>query len=835
MRWLFSSLLFCGTIFAQSAAQIAPPLYGFLPNTGQFPPAVRFFHYAVDNYFYLTRDSFVLSNRVRVQLAGVSSTVKPVGVSPSAPVYNIYQGNDSSKWIVNSPLFGAVQLATVYPGVSAAFTTSLVPTTDGNVGQVVFKIAPGADPGPIRINVLNTGTTPFVGAGNGIWYAGGNISGTFILSVQASQVSGGVSVPVDSNLKIESDNSLSLQIANRNTALETDVVVSFPDYDNFEDVLSGNVVAAAVEFPSDFEEDGALPGPVCDPTCTSALFAHLDKKENALWVSILGGRTGGTLGNAATQAVEGVAVSGQTIASDFPITVNASHETLGSQSDLFLALLDSGSGHLLDSTYADLPFLAEISDLTAGPNGDVAVSGAIVASDNQMTGYVLRWQPAQNKIIFALPFESAVQSLAFDSGSNLYFVSTQNSPAKPVLVGELDPVGNVVGSIVSVPVPASGTAFGASELLPIDGGDVWAVFNVGAGSSSSAFAARVSPTHNQVLVNRRLVNQGNASDIALTPIGNLKLLIEGASPTEMTAPDAALVGQCYLSKYFMILGPDGTTIYATYTGQLFDLASQNENTGPPTPSVACFVNASSRYADSGFVAAPGQIIEVTGGGFGPANPIYNSPDSTGRYPLKAGGFTVKIGGNYAPVFSVARGTITVQVPFELSATTAPLTLQVFENGNALNPIQLGVTPTFLGFFETGAWNDQTDLPVLAASNEDGTINSADNPAPVGSIVSLFGTGLGLLSPPLKTGRLNPLPPSGPLSRTALLSECWNCGDILYLGSAPGLSTGIVQANIRIPQNSPGEGPRPLSINVSLGATQEELSYSIVTYGVIFIK
>ena len=54
---LFFLALACGVrAFSQG-----PALFGFLPNTGQFPPAVRFVrHSSYGNFFYLTRDALVL-------------------------------------------------------------------------------------------------------------------------------------------------------------------------------------------------------------------------------------------------------------------------------------------------------------------------------------------------------------------------------------------------------------------------------------------------------------------------------------------------------------------------------------------------------------------------------------------------------------------------------------------------------------------------------------------------------------------------------------------------------------------------------------------------------
>jgi uncharacterized protein (TIGR03437 family) len=103
----------------------------------------------------------------------------------------------------------------------------------------------------------------------------------------------------------------------------------------------------------------------------------------------------------------------------------------------------------------------------------------------------------------------------------------------------------------------------------------------------------------------------------------------------------------------------------------------------------------------------------------------------------------------------------------------------------------------------------------AALNQDRSINSADNPAAVGSIVSVFATGLGPTDPPQADGSVvgSPLPSNflqtavesletsfpilpfgggGPSSVPVLVT---------YDGPAPGLVAGATQINFLVPSNA----------------------------------
>jgi uncharacterized protein (TIGR03437 family) len=204
------------------------------------------------------------------------------------------------------------------------------------------------------------------------------------------------------------------------------------------------------------------------------------------------------------------------------------------------------------------------------------------------------------------------------------------------------------------------------------------------------------------------------------------------------------------------------------------------------------------------------------------------------YPRAAEGFRIAIGGLDAPVIAVARGLITVQVPYE-SQPGQTLALDLFQDGQMLNSIPVTISSPVFSLFDTGDRDNSLSLPALVAINQDGTVNSKDNPASAGSAVTLFGSGLGVLSPPLQTGALGPVPPSGSLSMSSMrYQQCVGCSDILYLGSAPGVSTGVIQINVRIGADTPGSGSRALGIGIVASDTLPGLS-AYVPSGVVFIK
>src|SRR5262249_24913210 len=133
--------------------------------------------------------------------------------------------------------------------------------------------------------------------------------------------------------------------------------------------------------------------------------------------------------------------------------------------------------------------------------------------------------------------------------------------------------------------------------------------------------------------------------------------------------------------------------------------------------------------------------------------------------------------------------------------TVKLTVQ---NQNAGAGVVLTAAPAAPGIFVSSGKQ-------AAAINEDGSLNGAGNPAPVGSVIALFLTGTGAVDPPLPDG----VPPSLPLPQLALpvsVQVGGTAAEVVYAGAVFGLP-GMAQINIRIPAVTPGDA---VPIQVSVG-------------------
>lgn len=158
---------------------------------------------------------------------------------------------------------------------------------------------------------------------------------------------------------------------------------------------------------------------------------------------------------------------------------------------------------------------------------------------------------------------------------------------------------------------------------------------------------------------------------------------------------------------------------------------------PPagTPQIACMVD-SADFAPAGAVARK-QLLTIFGKGLGPSPGTAATDYST----TTLAGVSVEIGSVPAPLLYASSTQINFAVPqVDESQSFAPM--QVTVNGTQAAARQLPLTfSTPSLFLSGGAGLVSPPGPVALAVNGDGSLNSAENPALLGSTVSVFVNGL----------------------------------------------------------------------------------------------
>ena len=139
--------------------------------------------------------------------------------------------------------------------------------------------------------------------------------------------------------------------------------------------------------------------------------------------------------------------------------------------------------------------------------------------------------------------------------------------------------------------------------------------------------------------------------------------------------------------------------------------------------------------------APGEIITIFGSAMGPDTLAQLRLNASGLVDNTLAGTRVLSDGVAAPVIYTWNKQLSVVVPYSVAAKTS-VAVVVEYAGIASPPVTMSVTPSAPGIFTAnGSGTGQG-----AILNEDGTVNSAANPARKGSVVVIFATGEGQTNP-----------------------------------------------------------------------------------------
>jgi uncharacterized protein (TIGR03437 family) len=149
---------------------------------------------------------------------------------------------------------------------------------------------------------------------------------------------------------------------------------------------------------------------------------------------------------------------------------------------------------------------------------------------------------------------------------------------------------------------------------------------------------------------------------------------------------------------------------------------------------------------------------------------------------------VTLDGTPAPLLWVQDAQINLVAPWSLTPGRNTRVCVSYNNVNT-NCLTLPVVQATPAVF-------MVDGRSAAALNQDGTYNSASNPAAPGSIVTVYATGLGPITPSQPDGSLIGLPlPANTF--TFGVEAIYVPFEVQYAGPAPTLVAGVSQINFRI--------------------------------------
>ncbi len=208
--------------------------------------------------------------------------------------------------------------------------------------------------------------------------------------------------------------------------------------------------------------------------------------------------------------------------------------------------------------------------------------------------------------------------------------------------------------------------------------------------------------------------------------------------------------------------------------------------------------------------APGELITIKGIALGPDTPasgVLFSVNAQGNVDPILSGVRVLFSNIPGTPTYVSPGQINVIVPYEIEGL-ASTNVVVERDGVASAGSPVAVAGYAPGLYT----NNFAGTGQVTAVNQDGTLNGPAgggfSPAAQGSVLTVYATGFGQTSPRSITGSVTPKPRSAAdlllVSGTVTATIGGQNAPVLFAGEAPGIVTGVVQINIKVPNGVSGD-------------------------------
>jgi uncharacterized protein (TIGR03437 family) len=626
---------------------------------------------------------------------------------------------------------------------------------------------------------------------------------------------------------------------------------------------TGNVYVTGLTYASNIPIQGGFQTTNPNSANAHAFVAKLSAAgDKLIYSSYLGGARTDVAYSIAVDSTGSAWVAGATNSGNFPVKGNAYNTFLKGSQDGFVSRVSADGSQLLYSTYlggetaalfaitVDGAGSAYVAGYSASPDFPI-VNGyqPVYPSNAVRSGVVAKINPsATSSLVYSTYLGGATDgtilfAISVDGKGNIYVGGRSASPEFPV-------TANAVQTVASFPNgQLSGTAAVVAELNPaaqagaqleystyLGGGTLDEVLGIGLDSSGRIVVGGTtgSPTFPTTPDAFQAAFLGTQANGTYPNKGFLSVIDPTLSGTKGLVYSTLLGG--HQSDTFNALGVNAAGTTATIVGQatssdLFVTASAFQpklsspygdafiatfNLAQSGPVLSSMVNAAS-FATHNTNFAPGEIVTLFGSNLGPEALVGAELDPTGHLSNMLSGCQFLVDGTPAPLVYVQAGQVSAILPYELTPQIGGALAnyaQMVCNGVGGNVIEFAAVAADPAIFSA----TQTGQGQAAILNQDGTYNSASNPASGGSIVQIFATGEGVLSPAGEDGRIENGPVSG-IPTPALPVTVTFGGTVspklTYAGVAPGEVDGLLQIDAQVPTGlTPGNVP----IVVTIGTT-----------------
>ena len=370
-----------------------------------------------------------------------------------------------------------------------------------------------------------------------------------------------------------------------------------------------------------------------------------------------------------------------------------------------------------------------------------------------------------------------VYAIAADAAGNAYISGSTADPNFPATAGAYQ---NALTNPASPPFVGPPDAF-VAKLNPTGSGMVWATY-LGGTDADAAYTIAVDSA-GDVWVSGTTDSSNFPVNSTVTPNGS-EFMAE-FNPTGSTLLYSATFPSGTVATALAV-DATGTVHVAGAGGLITAFPASTPPSQASGPIIFSVDNAAgSAVADR---IVPAEVISIYGINLGPAAPPSPAFNSAGFLPTALGGVTVTIGGIAAPLLYVSETQINAVAPVEL--TPGVVALRITVNDAPLPDFRVLVDAAAPAVFQNSSGT--------VAVNQDGTLNSAANPAPVGSYVAIWATGTGYS--PASDGRMATAANQFCTAQLLLCPVFQSDGTpviVYYSGAAPDAPTGVVQIDFQV--------------------------------------
>ena len=636
---------FAGASLLQAQAPVVPHTrllesYGRLPlhfeqNQGQVDPQVKFLARGSGYSLFLTPTQAVLALRergtsdvaaLRFTLAGANPRPVVTGRDELPGKINYFVGNDSARWRTNIATYARVHYRGVYPGIDLVYY--------GNQRQLEydFVVAPGADPGRIRMSFEGARDLRIDASGDLILHvAGGDLRQYKPVVYQdvhgvRQQIAGRYVINERRHVGFE------LGVYDETRPLVIDPILVYSTYLGGASVDEGNdiaVDAAGNAYVTGETNSGAFPttagafdtalGSIAG-TNRDAFVTKLGVTGSTLVYSTYLGGSGNDDGNGiAVDAFGHAYVTGSTTSDNFPVTSGA-FDTMRNGQDAFVVKLNPTGSARVYATF--------LGGTGADIGNDIAVAVA-VAVDSVPNAYVTGQTFSSAASATGFPATLGAVQSAYGGAGDAFV--TKVNPAGTGLVystyvgGTGIEIGNGVG------LDPAGHAYVTGETRSTDFPAMAGAFDTNLDGASDAFLAKLDLTGSSFVYSTYLGGTSTdlGHDVVVDALLNAHVTGQTSSgdfPTTLGAFQAAYGGGTGDAFVTTVSGSGGALLASTYLGG----SAADHATGIAVDSAlnAYVTGQTSSTAD--FPTTPDAVQPAYGGGTADAfvtklNPAGSAP------------------------------------------------------------------------------------------------------------------------------------------------------------------------------------------------------------------